>query len=79
LARVYVGDDSGRIVDAGTWTIGKGIAADTRAQVYELDLNAPVDFRSYWVLSDDVIFVVDQDRRPRLGDAGSGYALNRTK
>lgn len=79
LGRVYVGDDSGRIETAGRWSIGAGTALDPAARVYELDASAPADFRSYWVVSDDILFILDRDRHPRLGDAGYGYALNRTE
>jgi hypothetical protein len=78
LARVYVGDGSGRIVSAGSWSVATGTGDDPNARVYELDRNAPEDFRSYWAISDDVIFVLDGNRNPRVGDAGYGYALNRT-
>ena len=79
LGRVYVGNDSGRIETAGAWTIGAGTALDPAARVYELDANAPAEFRSYWVVSEDILFILDRARRPRLGDAGYGYALNRTE
>lgn len=79
LGRVYVGDVSGRIETAGRWSIGAGTALDADARVYELDAAAPAEFRSYWAVSEDILFILDRDRRPRVGDAGYGYALNRTE
>lgn len=78
LGCVYVGDDSGRLETAGSWSMGAGTALDPAARVYELDANAPAEFRSYWVVSADILFILDRDRRPRVGDAGYGYVLNRT-
>lgn len=78
MSRIYVGGGDRRYLNEGNWTIDSGIKKDAHARVYELDANAPADFRSYWVISSDIIFVLDRTRAPRLGDAGHGYALNRT-
>lgn len=81
LASVYVGrqPEQGRTVAAGIWTIGRGTALDTAATVYQLDTNAPQEFRNFWAISDDILFILDQGQRPRVGTAGYGYALNRMR
>jgi hypothetical protein len=78
LGRVCVDDGNGRIVNAGTWTVGSGTNLGPHARVYRLDANAPPDFRSYWAISGGILFVLDREQRPRVGDAGYGYALSRT-
>lgn len=78
MARVYVGNDDERVIDSGRWSIVPGTSTDDEAQVIQLDESAPADFRLFWIISDDVIFLLDRDRKPRVGDAGYGYALNRT-
>lgn len=78
MVRVYVGNDDERVIDSGGWSIVSGTSTDDRAQVIQLDESAPADFRLFWIISDDVIFLLDRDRKPRVGDAGYGYAVNRT-
>jgi NlpE N-terminal domain len=80
LARVYVaGSPEGRIVVAGTWTITTGTKLDPNATVYRLDTRAPVEFRAFWAMGQDILFILDADTSPRVGTAGYGYALNRTR
>lgn len=77
LARVDVGTGNDRVTNAGTWTITHGTALDPQASVYQLDENAPQDFRSYWAIGQDILFMLDQDRKPKVGDASYSYVLNR--
>ena len=77
MSRVFVGVGNIRHVSQGTWTITHGTKLDPQAVVYQLDSNAPQEFRSYWVIGKDILFILDQDMKPRLGDAAYGYALNR--
>ncbi|MBI5149407.1 MAG: copper resistance protein NlpE N-terminal domain-containing protein [Candidatus Omnitrophica bacterium] len=79
LARVGVGTGNDRITNAGTLTITHGTALDPQASVYQLDLNAPQEFRSYWAIGQDILFILDQDMNPRVGDASYSYVLNRIK
>lgn len=77
LARVYVAKGDDRTINEGTWTITHGTKLDPQAVVYQLDANAPQEFRSYWLISQDILFILDQDMNPRVGDAGYSYALNK--
>ena len=79
LARVYVAKGDDRLLNEGIWSIANGTALDPQAVVYQLDGNAPEEFRSFWAIEDDILFILDQDMKPRVGTAGYGYALNRTR
>lgn len=79
LARVYVGNGNDRTVNEGTWSITRGAKPDPQAVVYRLDAAAPAEFRSFWAIGQDILFILDQDGGPRVGNAGYGYALNRTR
>lgn len=78
MARVYVAKGDDRTVNKGIWTVTHGTKLDPQAIVYQLDSNAPQEFRSFWAIGQDILFILDQDMNPRVGDAGYGYALNRT-
>jgi hypothetical protein len=77
MARVYVAKGDERIVNSGGWTITSGTSLDPRAVVYQLDANAPHEFRYFWAIGEDILFILDQEKEPRVGTAGYGYALNR--
>jgi hypothetical protein len=78
MTRVYVGDGDDRLIDEGTWTIVRGTGLDPQAVIYRLDSNAPREFRSYWAIGQDILFILDQELIPRVGNAGYGYVLNLT-
>lgn len=77
MSRVQVGVNSERLVNKGTWEVTRGNEIDAQAVGYKLDNNAPKEFRSFWAIGDDILFILDQDMKPRVGDAAYGYALNR--
>jgi hypothetical protein len=80
LARVYVGKSpEDRIVVDGAWTITQGTKLDPNAIVYQLDADAPLEFRSFWAIGQDIVFVLDQNRSPRVGTASYSFALNRMR
>lgn len=79
MARVYVGKGDDRIVNQGTWSIIHGTRLDSQAVVYRLDGQAPEEFRHFWAIGDDILFILDRNLSPRVGDAGYSYALNRTR
>jgi hypothetical protein len=80
LARVYPGADSpaDRMETHGTWTIHNGTASDPDGLVYELDTNSPEEFRAYLVVSEDILFMLDEQGTPRVGDGFYSYTLNRS-
>lgn len=59
----------------GKWTIEKGTPTDPEAVVYRLDMGAV----SMLLLKGDeqVLFILDQDKRFLVGNAKYGYTLNR--
>jgi hypothetical protein len=75
IIRVGVSDE--RETHEGTWSIAQGMGLDPEATVYRLDPGAPEHLRSYWPVGEDILFLLDEDDMPRVGDAAYGYALNR--
>lgn len=78
MSRLFVGKGNDRTVNEGIWTITHGTKLDSQAVVYQLDSNAPTEYRSYWAIGQDILFLLDQDMSPRVGDGGYSYALNKT-
>jgi hypothetical protein len=76
MSRVWVGVSSDRQVNEGTWSIEQGTALDPEATVYRLDTGAPEGLDAYWPIGDDILFILDEQLMPRVGDAAYGYALN---
>lgn len=61
----------------GKWAIVRGTPTDPEAIVYQLDSDKP-DVSVYLLKGDDnVLFVLDQQRNFRVGDAYLSYNLNR--
>jgi hypothetical protein len=79
MSRIHVGQGNDRTVNAGTWTITSGTKLDPQAVVYKLDANAPPEFRTYWAIGQDILFILDPELKPRVGNAGYSYALNKTR
>ncbi len=84
LMRVGVGGSRGygendRIVNEGTWTIKRGVAGYPNGVVYELDLNAPSEYKSYWAINENLLLILDQYGNPRVGHEGFGYILNKVR
>jgi hypothetical protein len=61
----------------GKWAIVHGTKTDPNAIVYQLDSDKPEV--SIYLLKgdDDVLFILDQERRFRVGDENLSYTLNR--
>jgi hypothetical protein len=77
MSRVHVAVSDDRTVNIGTWSIEQGTALDPDATVYRLNDGAPAEFDLFWAIGDDILFILDEDRAPRVGDAAYGFALNR--
>ncbi|WP_420150817.1 hypothetical protein [Spirosoma sp.] len=61
----------------GKWSFVKGTPSDPEAIVYQLDSDTP-DVSVYILKGDDnVLFILDQQRRMRVGDENLSYTLNR--
>jgi hypothetical protein len=80
MARVYVArDENGRITNNGDISISTGIPSDATVTVYNLTSGAPDEFKHFWKINDDLLFILDNDLKPRIGNAEYGYVLNRTR
>jgi hypothetical protein len=80
LSLVHVAGNPERQVRVhGTWTLKNGTSLDQGASVIHLSEEAPADFRDYWVIGESLLFILDRNLSPRVGDASHGFALNRTK
>jgi hypothetical protein len=77
MARVYVAKGNERTVNEGAWSVARGTKLDPQAPLVQLDGNAPAEFRAFWVIGENILFILDRDLSPRVGTAGYGYALNR--
>jgi hypothetical protein len=79
MARVYVGRDNNRLTNDGNVTITQGTSLSPQHTVYQLTTNAPTEYKIFWKINEDLLFILNEDLTPRLGDAGHGYVLNRTR
>lgn len=79
LVRVYVGKSDEQQASEGAWTVEGDVEGYPDSMVYGLDANAPAEFRSYWAINDDLLLILGKKGRPRVGNAGFGYLLNRTQ
>jgi len=79
MSRVYVGKSDDRLTNSGDINIIQGTSLDSLHTVYKLVSGAPSEFKSFWKMNDDLLFILDDNLTPRVGDAGHGYVLNRIK
>lgn len=79
MARVYVGKNNERIINSGKIIVRKGTSLDPSHIVYHLETGAPPEFQDFWKINDSILFVLNEDLSPKVGDAGQGYAINRVK
>ena len=79
MSRVYVGRDENRISNSGNVSVTNGTSIDPLHIVYNLTSGAPEEFESFWKVDDNLLFILDSNLAPRLGDSGYGYVLNRVR
>jgi hypothetical protein len=81
LARVYVAasPETGCEVVSGSLQVGRGTKLHPDETVYQLDAAAPKEFQNYWLIGDDILFLLDDSLKPMVGTAGWSYVLNRTR
>lgn len=79
MARVYVSKNDDRLTNIGNISVTQGTSLDPEATVYQLDSNAPAEFRFFWRIDDNLLFILDENLAPRVGNAAYGYVLNRTR
>jgi hypothetical protein len=79
MARIYVGKNNDRLTNLGKIVVKQGTSLDSMHIVYYLSAGAPKEYQIFWKVTKDILFILDDDLTPRVGDAGQGYALNRTR
>lgn len=79
MARVYVGKDNIRLTNGGNVAITQGTSLSPQHTVYRLTTDAPNDYKFFWKIDENLLFILNEDLTPRVGDAGHGYVLNRTR
>lgn len=77
MGRIYVGKNNDRLTNSGDMKVTQGTSLDSLHIVYQLTSGAPSEFRSFWKINDDLLFILDENLTPKVGDAGEGYVLNR--
>lgn len=63
----------------GKWAVLKGTAANPNAIIYQLDPDKPQTSISFLKLNDNLLHLLDSDRRLMIGNAGYSYTLNKIK
>ena len=61
----------------GTWAHDRAVPGYPDALVYVLDDRADPSLRRLWRVTDDILLVLDEERRPRAGNAAWGNMLSR--
>ena len=61
----------------GKWTIGRGSKDNPQATVFELAATGSQNAMHLLQGNDDVLFFLDADRQPLVGNADFSYTLNR--
>lgn len=77
LGLIGVGQGNNRIVTQGNWSTTRGAQDYPEAVVYALDANTDSERRYYWRVNQDILLALDQNMRPKVGNAAWGYMLSR--
>lgn len=89
LARLYVGRGNDRYITEGEW---KSVSAGGYPVIYQLDANSPADLASFGEraprgaggvatflpVGEDILLLLDQNLKPRVGDGAFSFTLSRT-
>ena len=66
-----------RVVTRGAYTMRRGVDTYPEALVYELDAQTASDLRYFWRVNADILLLLDEHGRPKVGNAAWGYMLSR--
>ncbi len=77
LGQVGVGESNERVVREGTWSVRRGVVDYPQGLVYVLDANADPTLEYLWRVNDEVGLVLNEDMRPKTGNAAWGFMLSR--
>jgi len=61
----------------GKWAIIRGMGSDPDAEVYRLETGRPGKYLYLWKGDENVLFILDEDKTPRVGNEDFSYTLNR--
>ncbi len=62
---------------SGKWTILKGTPANPDAIIYQIEPDKPDESISFLVADNDVLFILDKNGNPYIGNADFSFTLNR--
>jgi len=79
MSRIYVGKSDERITNAGNITVSTGTSLDSLHIIYRLTSGAPAEYQSFWKIDEHLLFILDENLTPMVGDAGYGFVLNRIR
>jgi hypothetical protein len=63
----------------GKWTILKGMPGNPDATIYQLDPDKPQQSFYFYKGDDNILFILDEHKNFRVGNADFSYTLNRVK
>ena len=61
----------------GKWVIVRGTKNDANAIVYQLDPDKPGNSFYFLKGDDNILFILDENKNPRVGNIDFSYTLNR--
>ena len=79
MSRIYVGKSDERITNTGNIIITTGTSLDSFHTIYRLTSGAPAEYQSFWKIDEHLLFILDENLTPMVGDAGYGFVLNRVR
>lgn len=79
LERILVGKGNDRHITKGKWSVRRGANNHPEAEVYQLDAEAPEDFRNYWHVDKDLLLMLDRDLKVQVGTGAWSFTLSRLK
>jgi hypothetical protein len=65
------------LVQQGAWSTRRGLQEYPDGMVYQLDSGADPSLRNFWRVNNEIVLVLDQNMRPKAGDAAWGFMLSR--
>ena len=77
LGQVGVGMGNDRLLQQGAWSTRRGLQGYPDGMVYQLDSSADPTLQYLWRVNDEIILVLDQNLRPKVGNAAWGFTLSR--
>jgi NlpE N-terminal domain len=76
---VYVGRGDTAYDTRGVWRIHRGASTDPDAIVIELDPDESESLVHYLKVDDNILLLLDEQLRPRVGNASHSFTLSRTR